>query len=98
MMGRADLPDNTYIQVAAEWGIQGFLLFCGLIGYTFVILHRIRRECVSTDRAYFTSLAIQLGLIATLVSAFFSNRLYGESIYWLCGMATALTRCTTTTR
>jgi len=81
---------NTYIQVTAEWGIQGLLLFSALIGYTFMMLHRVRSERKTADRVYFTSLAIQLGLIATLVSAFFSNRLYGESIYWLCGMATAL--------
>ena len=92
--GEGRSSHNTYIQVAADWGIQGFLLFVALIGYTFVLLHRIRRERASPDVIYFISLAIQLGLIGTLTSACFSVRFYGESIYWLCGLSVALYRMT----
>lgn len=81
---------NTVIQVTVEWGIQGLILFVLLLGYTFVLLHRVRRERTSPDRVYFTGLGLQLGLIATLAAAFFSNRFFGESIYWLCGLSTAL--------
>lgn len=85
---------NTYIQVAADWGIQGLILFLALIGYTFVVLHRVRKERVQPDWIYFVSLGLQLGLIGTLTAAFFTVRFFGESIYWLCGMSTALYQMT----
>ena len=88
--GEGRSSHNTYIQVAADWGIQGLALFVAFIGYILVLLHRVRRERSTTDSIYFVSLAMQLGLIGTLVAAFFSNRFFGESIYWLGGLSTAL--------
>jgi putative inorganic carbon (hco3(-)) transporter len=88
--GEGRSAHNTYIQVSVEWGIQGFVLFVSLIGYTFLLLHRVRRECAEANQVYFASLGLQLGLIGTLIAAFFSNRFFGESIYWLCGLSTAL--------
>lgn len=85
---------NTYIQVAVDWGLQGLALFLALIGYTFVVLHRVRRERPEPDWIYFVSLGLQLGLIGTLTAAFFSVRFYGESVYWFCGLSTALYRMT----
>ena len=75
--GEGRSPHNTLIQIAADWGIQGLLLFAAFIGYTFVLLHRVRRECSSRREPYLISLALQLGLIGTLVSGFFS-----ELILW----------------
>jgi putative inorganic carbon (hco3(-)) transporter len=88
--GEGRSAHNTYIQVTAEWGLQGLLLFGAFIGYTFVLLHRVRRERLEIDWPYLMSLGLQLGLVGTLVAAFFSSRFYGESIYWLCALATAL--------
>jgi putative inorganic carbon (HCO3(-)) transporter len=81
---------NMYIQIAADWGVQGLVLFLAFIGYVFTLLHRVRRERTVPDRPYFVSLGLELGLIATLTAAFFSVRFYGESLYWLCGLSTAL--------
>jgi O-antigen ligase len=88
--GEGRSPHNTYIQVAAEWGIQGLLLFFAFIGYTFVLLHRVRRERRQADWPYFVSLGLQLGLIGTLTAAIFSSRFFGESIYWMCALSSAL--------
>jgi hypothetical protein len=79
-----------YIQVAAEWGIQGLILFLAFVGSVLSLLHRVRRGRLANDRVYFLSLGLELGLIGTLTAAFFSVRLYGESIYWICGLSTAL--------
>jgi len=79
-------PHNTWILVASEWGVQGMVLFLGFIGATFRMLHRIRKE-TTDELSYYRSLAIQIGLIGTLAAATFSDRLYGESIYWLCALA-----------
>lgn len=79
-------PHNTWILISSEWGIQGFIIFLAFIGSTFRMLHRIRRE-TTDEMAYYRSLAIQIGLIGTLAAGTFSDRLYGESIYWLCALA-----------
>lgn len=92
LKGKERSSHNTYIQVATDWGIQGFLLFLGFLFFTFRALHRVRaREDVS-DWFFYRSLAIEVGLIGTLVAGFFSARFYGESIYWLCALAIALER------
>ena len=79
-------PHNTWVLVAAEWGILGFIVYISFIVSTFRLLHRIRAECTDTA-TYYRSLAIQIGLIGTFTAATFSDRLYGESIYWLCALA-----------
>ncbi len=78
-------PHNTWILLLAEWGIPGLLVFLLFIGSTFRLLHRIRKDN-KDGLLYYRSLAIQIGLIGTLAAATFSDRLYGESIYWLCAM------------
>ena len=88
--GEGRSPHNTYIQIAADWGLQGLALFAALIGYTFVMLHRVRREQAEPNWPYFVSLGLQLGLIGTLTAGFFSTRFFGESIYWFCALATSL--------
>jgi putative inorganic carbon (hco3(-)) transporter len=88
--GEGRSPHNTYIQVTAEWGLQGLVLFGAFIGYTFVLLHRVRRDRSEIDWPYLVSLGLQLGLVGTLVAGTFSTRFFGESIYWLCALATAL--------
>jgi hypothetical protein len=84
-------PHNTWVLITAEWGIPGIIVFLCFIGTTFRLLHRIRSECVD-NASYYRSLAIQIGLIGTLTAATFSDRLYGESIYWLCALSVAAYR------
>lgn len=89
-MGRS--AHNTYLQLTAEWGVQGLALFTGFLWITFRYLHRVRRQSQGPDWFYYRSLAIELGLIGTLVAGIFSVRFYGESVYWLAGLAFALHR------
>ena len=83
---------NTYIQLSTEWGVQGTVLYAGFAMMTFLTLHRIRRKGKRNDWYFYRSLGIQCGLIGTWTAGFFSNRLYGESIYWMCALAFALYR------
>ena len=87
---------NTYIQLGTDWGIQGIVLWCGFMAATLLLLHRIRRRAPDNQWYFYRALAIEVGLIGTLTAAFFSNRLYGESIYWLCALAVALHRIQST--
>jgi putative inorganic carbon (hco3(-)) transporter len=84
-------PHNTWILIAAEWGVAGFIVYLGFIAATFRLLHRVRAECTD-DITFYRSLAIQIGLIGTLAAGTFSDRLYGESIYWLCALAVVVYR------
>ncbi|MBA3884176.1 MAG: O-antigen ligase family protein [Acidobacteria bacterium] len=85
-------PHNTYIQLATDWGVQGAVLFFGFMFATFRMLHRIRKRAPDNPWYYYRSLTIEVALIGTMAAAFFSNRLLGESIYWMCALAFALYR------
>jgi hypothetical protein len=89
-------PHNTYIQLATDWGLQGMALFFGFLGATIWLLHRIRRRQPHNTWYYYRSLTIEVALIGTMAAAFFSNRLLGESIYWMCALAFALHRMQST--
>lgn len=92
LRGKERSSHNTYIQVATDWGIQGLILFLGFIAVTLRSLHRVRARPNVSDWYFYRSLAIEVGLIGTLIAGFFSARFYGESIYWMCALAIALER------
>lgn len=83
---------NTWLLIATEWGIQGFVLFVLFIGSSLVLCHRVRRLARDDLDFYYRSLAIEVALISTLTASTFTNRFLGESIYWMCGLAFALYR------
>jgi hypothetical protein len=89
-------PHNTFIQLATDWGVQGFLFFSVFLFYTFRMLHRVRKRAEGNTWYVYRSLALQSALIGTLTAGFFSSRLYGESIYWMCALAFALHRLQST--
>jgi hypothetical protein len=89
-------PHNTFIQLATDWGIQGFLLYSGFMVATLWMLHRIRRRMPANTWYVYRSLAIETALIGTMTAGVFSSRAYGESIYWMCALAFALYRMQST--
>lgn len=90
--GQRRAPHNTYVLISSEWGLQGLTLFLAFIGATFTMLHVVRRHASGHDALFYRSLAIQVGLIGTLAAGTFSDRFYGESIYWMCALSVALYR------
>ena len=83
---------NTFLQLGAEWGIQGIILWCGFLGMTLYQSWKVRQRARGEPWFYYRLLAIELGLIGTLVAGVFGQRLYGESVYWLCALIVALHR------
>lgn len=83
---------NTYLQLAAEWGIPGFVAWSGFIFSSFVLMERSRRRAVGEPWFFYRFLAIELGLFGMLIAGIFTNRLYGESVYWMCALGYALQR------
>lgn len=89
-------PHNTWVMVASEWGVMGLVCFVGLNVSTFLMLERLKRRVKTVGPAgsfyYWRALALQLALIAGCVAGAFTDRLYGESGYWMMGLAYALER------
>lgn len=83
---------NTFIMMATDWGIQGLTLWLLFLGSTCQELHRIRKRRGAKDEEFYIqeSIAIEASIIAFLVAALFGNRIYAESLYWFCALATAL--------
>jgi O-antigen ligase len=83
---------NTYLQLTAEWGIQGLIVWSAFIVSTFRLLRRSRLAAKGDDWFFYRFLAVELALLGTLVAGIFTNRLYGESVYWMCALGFALHR------
>jgi hypothetical protein len=92
--GEQRSPHNTYALVASEWGVLGLGLFLAFIGSSWLVCARVRRLGVEHADSYFyyRGMALQIGLIGTMTAATFSDRFYGESIYWICALGVALAR------
>lgn len=93
-------PHNSYVMAASEWGIAGFICYLGVHLSTFMILRRTKMLSTASGDSfyYWRALAIQLALIAHMIAAVFSDRVYGESGYWMIALAYALYRIQATER
>jgi hypothetical protein len=80
---------NTYLWVAADWGIAGLVALVGFIASALMTLHRVRRQS-SNERMQLETLALEVALISFLGAAVFINRLYAEILYWLVALAASL--------
>jgi putative inorganic carbon (hco3(-)) transporter len=85
-------PHNTYVMVAAEWGVLGFVAYLGYIASTFLMLYRIRKAANGQDFYYWRALGLQVSFIAYLIASMFAARLYAEIGYWMVSATFALYR------
>jgi O-antigen ligase len=82
------LAHNTYLQVAAELGLLGFLPFLAIIVSTYRLLGQAARR-VDPSLLSRAAVALQAGLVAWLVGVFFITGL--QRTFWLLvGLAIAL--------
>jgi len=80
---------NGYIDIAASWGIQGFLLYMTII---FICWLRLRRAVLAARaagnrRLAFMGVCLEAALITQLGSAMFISSLDGEWFFWWMAMA-----------
>jgi O-antigen ligase len=88
---------NSYVQVGAELGIPGLLMFVGMIASAFVALRRSgRRLGRERDHAAARELtqAVTAALIGFAVGAVFLSLAYSEILYTLLALAVALQKVT----
>jgi len=86
------LAHNAYIEVCAELGIPGLMLFVGVLVATYVSLRKVR-QCAAesgprlVDRM---ALGMQASLVGTAIAIFFCPGTYQKSLWLLVATSLAL--------
>ena len=75
---------NTYVQVGAELGVPGLMVFLAMIGTTLAALRRARPVALAQ--------ALTAALVGFLAGAMFLSFAYKEMLYALLGLAVGLRR------
>ena len=87
---------NTYVQVAAELGIPGIMLFLALMGGAFAALRRAARWSRRTGRPRGPVAKLSQTLMASLVGfavgAVFLSLAYTDMLYMLLALAAGLAK------
>lgn len=85
-------PHNTFLQVAAELGLPGFLLFVGIIFVSIRGAQRIRKRALRRHEAdiIWLASAVEVSFIGFAVSAFFLTHAYTAIFCFLVGISAAL--------
>jgi O-antigen ligase len=76
---------NTYVEVAAELGLPGFVLYVGLLATTYAALNRLRRrtrDLPAADLVHRAAIGLQAGLTGFMVAAFFVSATQ-QKLFWL---------------
>ena len=87
-------PHNTLVQVGAELGVPGLLLFVGLFTTAFAVLRRVARDArraIPPD-GHLSRLAqtLMAALVGFVVGAFFLSLAYTDMLYTLAALVVAL--------
>jgi O-antigen ligase len=85
-LGKVRVPHNTFLQAAVEFGVQGLAVFGMLLGKTLLLLRSISVRSCSREMKL-ASLALLVGYCGALVTCVFSDRLFGDAMYWVMGWA-----------
>ncbi len=82
---------NTFLEVAAELGIPGFLAYCAVLGAALFSAGRLRREGKKTDdlRLQYVGQAMQAGLLGFAAAAVFVSAEY-QKPFWIVTALTAV--------
>jgi O-antigen ligase len=90
-------PHNSIIQIAAELGLGGLILFMMIVVTSLRAARDIRRrarEDLAPESLVWLASAIEISFIGFLVSAFFLTHAYSAIFCFLAGMSAALVaRC-----
>jgi O-antigen ligase len=86
-------PHNSYVQVAAELGVPGFIVFMMFLFHVFRSL-RAPPAGFETRRQARLAQSLTASLIGFVVGAFFLTLAYQDMLYMLAGMAMALRQVT----
>jgi len=76
---------STWFQGLTEIGLQGFILFIGLLYSCYRLSRQTKQYLANAGRSdeYFKMVAIETALFSFLVAASFINQFRSELLYWL---------------
>ena len=89
-------PHNSFIQIGAELGLPGLMMFVAMIGSTLAALRRstrgggARAPSIPTAGLEDLSQALTASLIGFVVGAFFLSLAYSEILYTLIALSVAV--------
>ena len=83
-------PHNSFIQIGAELGVGGLVLFLVMLTAAFRALARLRR--VPFPEIAVTAQILTASLVAFVVTAFFLSQAYSAYLYTLLGMILGLAK------
>lgn len=88
----AHYPHNLYLEIGAETGLPGLLVFSAAICVAFVYLHRARRWALERDDPGTAVLArgVALGLVGYLISSLFLHGQFQRYLWLLLALTAAL--------
>jgi len=81
---------NAFIEIGAELGVMGLILFVTLLVSAFALLSRIRRRAMG--EAPFLAQTLIASLIGVVVASMFLSQAYSAYLYTLLGMSLGLAR------
>jgi len=91
-------PHNSFVQVGAELGIPGLLLFIAILVSAFRALYRSSRNAGGfSERSPELAQALTASLLGFVVGAFFLSLAYAEMLFTLVALAIGLRKVTGTT-
>ena len=76
------IAHNTYVELGAELGLPGLLLFLAVLFATFRTLRQVQRDPSSSLLVRQASLGLEAGLLTTAVALFFVSAYY-QKLLWL---------------
>jgi len=85
--GKWSTAHNSFIQIGAELGIGGGILFCLLLYYLF---RRIRRLSFKNHKFSVFKNSIEVSLVGYMVGGFFLSQAYNVVLYLIVGLTVAL--------
>jgi putative inorganic carbon (HCO3(-)) transporter len=90
------IAHNTYIQVTAELGIVGLLIFLSVPITAFASLEKTRTEALRLQSSllYHSATGLQGGLVAYMVAAFFVSAEYQRLFWFMIFMSVSLSALT----
>ncbi|WP_339668552.1 O-antigen ligase family protein [Dasania marina] len=73
---RAQLPHNIFIQVGADLGFTGLIVYLILIGQVFITGRRVRAICDKDSFIYLISKGVEVGFVGFIVAGLFVSVTY----------------------
>lgn len=86
---------SIYFQMLGQHGLVAFILFLSMLGYTLIVLQRLKRRRANDDGGQWIAglaSALQIGLIGYMVSGAFLSSAYFDLVYVYVVLAAILQR------